>query len=148
MALSRTVKDSCAPLPVMIVSATTVPTASHFYNGLQPAGSRKCLGLVHCRIGTVSQLQAQRPVRSSICFEKSWVGVMRVRLIKKFANRIDGIDLSVHELGDVLDLERFEAQLLIAEGWATVERRRNLSPASRSSASDSCSLRIRSNRRV
>ena len=48
---------------------------------------------------------------------------MRVRLIKKFAQMIDGIDLSAFEPGDVLDLERSEARLLIVEGWAVPEDR-------------------------
>jgi hypothetical protein len=46
---------------------------------------------------------------------------MRVRLTKKFAEMIDGIDLSAHHPGDILDLERSEARLLIAEGWAARE---------------------------
>ncbi len=46
---------------------------------------------------------------------------MRVRLIKKLAERIDGVDLSAHESGDVLDLHRSEARLLLAEGWAVSE---------------------------
>jgi hypothetical protein len=49
---------------------------------------------------------------------------MRVRLTKKYAEMIDGIDLSAHEPGDVFDLERSSARLLVAEGWAVPERRR------------------------
>ena len=47
---------------------------------------------------------------------------MRVRLTKKFAEMIDGIDLSAHHPGDILDVTRSEARLLIAEGWAARER--------------------------
>jgi hypothetical protein len=43
---------------------------------------------------------------------------MRVRLIKKFADQIDGVDLTPYDLGDSFDLSGSEAQLLIAEGWA------------------------------
>jgi hypothetical protein len=46
---------------------------------------------------------------------------MRVRLIKKLAEMIDGVDLSANELGDMLDLDRSEARLLLAEGWAVSE---------------------------
>lgn len=48
---------------------------------------------------------------------------MRIRLTKKFADRIDGVDLHRHFVGDLLDLEPSEATLLIAEGWALAERR-------------------------
>ena len=46
---------------------------------------------------------------------------MRLRLIKKLAQKIDGVDLSAHDLGDILNLSRSEARLLIAEGWAVRE---------------------------
>ena len=48
---------------------------------------------------------------------------MRVRLIRKFAEMIDGIDLRTHETGDTLDIPAPEARLLMAEGWALPERR-------------------------
>jgi hypothetical protein len=43
---------------------------------------------------------------------------IRVRLTRKFAQRINGIDLSRVRTGEELDLPAREAQLLIAEGWA------------------------------
>ena len=43
---------------------------------------------------------------------------MRVRLLRKFANRIDDIDLTGVDVGDVMLVTRYEAALLIAEGWA------------------------------
>ena len=46
------------------------------------------------------------------------VGEMKVRLIRKLAECIDGVDLSDCEVGDVLSLPRREAWLLLAEGWA------------------------------
>jgi hypothetical protein len=49
---------------------------------------------------------------------------MRVRLIRKLAERIDGIDLRAYEPGDTLDIARSEARLLIAEGWAARETAR------------------------
>jgi hypothetical protein len=45
-------------------------------------------------------------------------GMMRVRLLRKLADRLDGIDVSDYSEGDVIDLPRGEAQLLIAERWA------------------------------
>jgi hypothetical protein len=43
---------------------------------------------------------------------------MRVRLIRKFAETIDGIDISHCRVGDVLELSLDDARILIAEGWA------------------------------
>lgn len=43
---------------------------------------------------------------------------MRVRLIKKFAEKIDGIDLTGRAVGDLLNLKPKDARLLIAEQWA------------------------------
>jgi hypothetical protein len=43
---------------------------------------------------------------------------MRIRLTRKLADCLDGVDLSHFSVGDVLDLPRREAHLLIAEGWA------------------------------
>ena len=43
---------------------------------------------------------------------------MRVRLIRKLANILDGIDVSGSAEGDVLNLRRPQAYLLIAEQWA------------------------------
>ena len=46
---------------------------------------------------------------------------MKVRLIRKFADLIDGIDLSRAKAGETLDLPAHDANLLIAEGWAEYE---------------------------
>jgi hypothetical protein len=48
---------------------------------------------------------------------------MRVRLTRKLAERIDGVDLSGHQVRDVLDIPRREARLLLAERWAVAERK-------------------------
>jgi len=44
--------------------------------------------------------------------------LMRIRLTRKLADCLDGVDLSHYSVGDVLDLPGREAYLLIAEGWA------------------------------
>jgi len=50
---------------------------------------------------------------------------VRVRLTKKLAECLDGVDLTRCRVGDALNLPAHEAQLLIAEQWATpAERRR------------------------
>jgi hypothetical protein len=41
-----------------------------------------------------------------------------VRLTRKLAERIDGIDLSHSHVGDVLCLPWRDAALIVAEGWA------------------------------
>lgn len=43
---------------------------------------------------------------------------MRVRLTRKLADCLDGVDLRAHTTGDVLDLPAREARLLLAEQWA------------------------------
>ena len=48
---------------------------------------------------------------------------MKVRLIRKYAERIDGIDLRGREPGDVLDLRPGEARMIVAEQWAIPDRR-------------------------
>ena len=52
---------------------------------------------------------------------------MLVRLTRKLANRIDGVDISRYRVGDVIQLPFRAASLLIAEGWAElIERRRGV----------------------
>ena len=42
----------------------------------------------------------------------------RVRLVRKLAEMINGIDLSAARVGDEIELPEQDAQMLIAEGWA------------------------------
>lgn len=44
--------------------------------------------------------------------------ILRVRLIRKLAERVNGVDLSKVHVGDSLDLPSWDARILIAEGWA------------------------------
>jgi hypothetical protein len=48
---------------------------------------------------------------------------MRIRLTRKLADQMDGIDLKGQEVGSLLDLPEAEASLLVAEDWAILERR-------------------------
>ena len=43
---------------------------------------------------------------------------LRVELVRKLADYLDGIDVSNHRQGDIIELPRHDAQMLIAEGWA------------------------------
>jgi hypothetical protein len=43
---------------------------------------------------------------------------MRVRLTRKLAEEIDGVDLSERDVGDVFPLPDDQARLLVAEKWA------------------------------
>ena len=45
--------------------------------------------------------------------------VTSVRLTRKLAEAIDGVDLSHNKVGDQLDLTPRDARMLIAEGWAS-----------------------------
>ena len=45
---------------------------------------------------------------------------IRVRLTRKFAQMINGIDLSRARAGEEIELSRRDAELLVAEGWACV----------------------------
>ena len=47
-----------------------------------------------------------------------------VRLTRKYAETIDGVDLSARHVGDRLPLTVQEANLLIAEGWAELDEHR------------------------
>lgn len=46
---------------------------------------------------------------------------MKVRLTRKLAQLINGVDLSKATAGDTLDLTEKEARTLIAEGWAVYD---------------------------
>ena len=50
--------------------------------------------------------------------------MLAVRLTRKLADMVDGIDLSASRVGDVLYLPWRGACLLIAEGWAEMIERR------------------------
>ena len=52
---------------------------------------------------------------------------MLVRLMHKYAEKIDGVDLKDCAPGDLLDVSHSEGQLLLAEQWAIPERRRRQS---------------------
>jgi hypothetical protein len=49
---------------------------------------------------------------------------MRIRLVRKLADNLDGIDVTGRHEGDVLDLPAERAALLIAEQWAVPVRSR------------------------
>jgi hypothetical protein len=45
-------------------------------------------------------------------------GQVTVRLTRKLADVLNGIDLSAAAVGDILEVPLTQGQLLIAEGWA------------------------------
>jgi hypothetical protein len=73
---------------------------------------------------------------------------MQIKLTRKLADYLDGIDLSTCREGEVVDLPRIEAQLLIAECWAVPfyappnEIRSVSSAVDRSMADDDLARRI------
>jgi len=54
---------------------------------------------------------------------------VQVRLTRKLAEVIDGVDLSRRRVGDVFRLAEPEARLLVAEEWAVTTAKRDASPA-------------------
>ena len=44
--------------------------------------------------------------------------MQRIRLIKKLAPLLNGIDLSKYDVGDILQVPEATAAMLIREGWA------------------------------
>ncbi|HKB11693.1 MAG TPA: hypothetical protein VKD69_13615 [Vicinamibacterales bacterium] len=44
---------------------------------------------------------------------------MRIKLVRKLADHLDGVDVSPYREGDDIELTRREAELLMAEGWAS-----------------------------
>jgi len=54
---------------------------------------------------------------------------MRVRLTRKLAGKIDGVDLRGFQVDDVLDLPVPQAGLLVAEKWAVPEGRASERPS-------------------
>ena len=49
---------------------------------------------------------------------------MLVKLMRKLAERLDDVDLSRSDVGDVLDVSEREGKILIAEGWAVPAAKR------------------------
>jgi hypothetical protein len=43
---------------------------------------------------------------------------MRIRLTRKLSQLLNGVDISRQSVGDVIELSRHDAELLLAEGWA------------------------------
>ena len=66
---------------------------------------------------------SKTPVPSSTSDRWNYAGalsdeVVSVRLLRKFAESIDGVNLQDAVVGDRLDLSPRDANILIAEGWA------------------------------
>lgn len=43
---------------------------------------------------------------------------MRIRLLKKLAFRMNGVDVSRSAVGDILEVDEGRAALMVASGWA------------------------------
>jgi hypothetical protein len=48
---------------------------------------------------------------------------MRVRIVRKLADRVDGIDLTNHGVGEVIELPEMDGRLIVAERWGEFARR-------------------------
>src|SRR5438445_8245909 len=54
---------------------------------------------------------------------------MRVRVVRKLADFVDGIDLTHCTVGDVIDVSEPEALAMVAERWALPARRSSDAPS-------------------
>jgi hypothetical protein len=48
---------------------------------------------------------------------------MRVRIVRKLADRVDGIDLTNHDVGQLIELPDMDGHLIVAERWGEFARR-------------------------
>jgi hypothetical protein len=48
---------------------------------------------------------------------------MRVRIVRKLADRVDGIDLTNYDVGEVIELPEMDGRLMVAEQWGEFARR-------------------------
>ena len=61
---------------------------------------------------------------------------MRIRLTKKFANVINGVDLTQARVGRLMTVPDRDGEMLIAEGWAVPHFRARTVPSSQAEARD------------
>jgi len=47
---------------------------------------------------------------------------MRIRLTRRLAECVNGVDLSRRQVGDILNLSKRDAEMMLAEGWAIAPR--------------------------
>jgi|KBSSwiStaDraftv2_1062776.scaffolds.fasta_scaffold2221469_2 hypothetical protein len=57
-------------------------------------------------------MDPRRGIGTDVCFD------MRIRLTKKLAQTLNGVDLSRLHVGDTIDMNESDAELLLMEGWA------------------------------
>ena len=69
---------------------------------------------------------------------------MRIRLTKKFANVLNGVDLTHASVGRLMTVSDRDGEMLIAEGWAIPHFRARTVPNLRGQAGD----QNRPNRRI
>src|SRR5207244_1448953 len=85
-------------------------------------GCQKGILVAACRPFPVSGIVRRNPGTARYTLVgHATAETVRIRLIRKFAEVIDGIDLSRRRTGDLLDLPQGDARVLIAEGWACAD---------------------------
>jgi hypothetical protein len=74
---------------------------------------------------------------------------MRIRLTRKLALMVDGVDLTNRRVGEVFEASAGDARTLIAEGWATLadEGRRGRAVHAKRPPADTVADRPRRTRR-
>jgi hypothetical protein len=61
---------------------------------------------------------------------------MLVRLTRKLAAVVNGVDLSRHRVGEWIDVSAHDAEMLITEGWAAVVPAEHRADAHRADRAD------------
>jgi hypothetical protein len=72
---------------------------------------------------------------------------LRIRLIRKIADIIDGIDLSRRKAGEIVEVSARDAAVLFAEGWAEAAPARRRSNANTQPASNDAARSPRTKKR-
>jgi hypothetical protein len=73
---------------------------------------------------------------------------MRVRVTRKLADLINGIDLSSRHVGDIIELPGRDAEILIAEGWAKLIQSNSRGHARRGARAEAADRPLRRRRKL
>lgn len=78
---------------------------------------KDCFVVGDSRYSVLERAHTNRPLpKRDLCSDV--MRPMRVKLVRKFANVLNGIDLTHVRVGAVIDVAPHHAAMLIAEGWA------------------------------
>ena len=131
---ARNVRQQCrqrnrlAVFPGMASSMSAAPQYGHrsvMFDSMAAARAKSVPSptLLHLKMARQMLAPLQVVVRkhqSEPQFNNGTAGTQYVRLTRKLADRIDGVDLTGHTVGETLHLQYHDAQLVVAEGWGEI----------------------------